>query len=233
MKKYVLTSIAIAFFLLVFSENLLYAQNTNSENSPTHIDSSQSNADIQRITVLETRLNSAENYNGKILDTVYWSLGGLAGVILFVLGLNYFNNRNYVEGLKKDIKTSLQLEIRTLVDVTIESKLESKLNELKKELEQIHHIKYDLKKVAADKWLSEGVQGNVLSRSIEMLEMAKEMDYSLYISQSLEYIRKAIKNGGLLHYTTSTQILKLIDSLPSEYIAETEKIRELVKASVE
>jgi hypothetical protein len=189
------------------------------------------------MAVLETKLDAAEKYNDKILTTVYWSIGALATVILFVLGLNLFNIYRNTEGLKRELKTSLHKEVITEVSKSAKQEVEkiiaselSNINEMKSNLTE---MKFNFQKMEVDKWKSDKVYQNVLSSSLDLLDTAKEMSSNYNILISLDYIKFAITHlNAVGDDGRRTEYLKLLDRLnimSEQFPIETEAIIKLVK----
>lgn len=239
MKKLILTSIVITIFLLTVTEKTHYAQNSNTEKLPAQNTSNQTSSDAERISNLETRLNSAENYNGKILDTVYWALGGLVTVLVLVVGLGWYTNfRIYqldktklVDELRETLRTESLKEARETAKIAVK--------ELSRDFKK---TQYDLLKIEANKWESDDIHDNVLRTYVQMIEIAKELEYDFLINKTLESMQRVLKarlkvkneaiqleRDYLIDIGVSKKIEETLDNLPKGYTGITGNLKQLLQ----
>ena len=123
MKKSIGLLIGIVF-LLNFSNHVVYGQSptptnsTESEISTNNFknDKSQYSEDnlLIEIEVLKGQLDLMRQYDQRLLNTVYWSLGVVLILGSLLIGFNFFSNYKYYEKEKKAIKDELNLELLRL-----------------------------------------------------------------------------------------------------------------------
>jgi hypothetical protein len=114
----------IIFFSFIFDPSVNFAE--------------EKQADSEKLTSEETYkllYENSQEVNGKILDTIYWALGGMVTVILLFIGTNaYFNNKtskSEIENLTNEYKRKLQDSAND-----IENKLEQNFNQFKDKLRE-------------------------------------------------------------------------------------------------
>lgn len=100
--KYVCFAILIASFF-GFAANAL-AQATSSERISA----------VNQIQILQSQVDILNQTNNKILNTIYWALGGLITALLTIVGLNFFQNfainKGKFDSLQKQIEADLFTE---------------------------------------------------------------------------------------------------------------------------
>ncbi len=111
--KLIFASILLA---TLFAYNLdVFAQTTTTtENFVT----------ISQVQALEKQINTLDQTNNKILNTIYWALGGLITVFLAVVGLNFFQNfslnKNKFNTFKEKVRAELSADKEKML-TTIQS----------------------------------------------------------------------------------------------------------------
>lgn len=236
MKKFILTAYISVLFLILLNTTLTSAQNNNVAVTPVPtITPVQS--DNEQIAVLKAQVELMKEYHERILDTVYWSLGALGGVIFIVLGLGWYNNKRNVDGLKQDIKTSLHKELLTELRESAKVEIEKiKSNEFRNIEEMklgLQKMKFNLMELEVKQWKAKEVYSNQLSTALDLIKVAIEMKSEYNILRSLEYIKEAVKLGNVGdegHRTEYIDLLETLDSLPEKFNIDVESIRNIIKA---
>ena len=148
-----------------------------------------------------------------------------------MVGLGWYTNfriyrrdvediKNDVEGMKRAALSSLRSEIAAMVQEAT-----------KKEFREIRKMRFDLLATEAERWKEKGVHANVVTVAIDMIKVAQELDNEYLIADSLEFLKDAVKSGGLKYASTTLEVTKITDALPNQFSAEVETIRELVRAA--
>jgi len=68
----------------------------------------------QNLKSLDQKVDILEKINSKVLDTIYFSLGGIGGLVLAIIGLNFFQNYSLNQKNSNHLKVILRA-IRSLV----------------------------------------------------------------------------------------------------------------------
>jgi hypothetical protein len=235
MKQFILTTSIIALILILFNAIPAYSQNNNTAITPTPT-VTPVQTDNEQIAALKAQIEIMREYHERILDTVYWSLGALGGVIFIVLGLGFYNNKRNVDELKQDIKFSLHKELLAEINVSATEEIKKittrELKNIAEMQKNFQKIKYDSLKRDVEDWKTRGVYPNVLSTSLDLIEIAISMDNEYKILECLEYIKQGVKLGivGEDGYKgTYLQLLETLDSIPDKFAVEVESIRNIIK----
>lgn len=73
--------------------------------------SNTANQSFQEVAVLRAQLSEAQRFQEQILSTVYWSLSGLAGVAVLLVGFGWWTNLRVYERDKQSLERELRLEL--------------------------------------------------------------------------------------------------------------------------
>lgn len=223
-----------AAFLLTCSVSLL-AQPISPTPSPAPTSYSQmpseAEKEAEKVAILQAQLELMRQYDQRLLETVYWSLGGMVTIVVLVAGFGWFANFRLYEHDKKALKQELTGFIKEERAKLHEELSSAARDAVRSELQDMKLMKYDLLKTEAEKWESKEVYANVLTTSLRMLEVALEIGWEHRIAGALEFTTKALKSGKKFDASTIVNVTKAINQLSSDYTAEVENIRELLKAA--
>ncbi len=65
-----------------------------------------------RVRVLEEKVETIENLNSKLLNTIYWTLGTVAAIFTAIITLNFFSNfsinQRKIENIKEELDNNLK-----------------------------------------------------------------------------------------------------------------------------
>lgn len=217
--------VSILILIFVFSTEAL-AQSNTKENleATTNVqpleknilekhNTSENFATITQFQALEKQVNILDQINNKILNTIYWALGGLITVFLSVVGLNFFQNfslnKNKFDSFRGEVLAELEVNreknnaiinsekekansesLKTLSEINC--KVEKKLTELKDELdnkiklavnEALKSQESKIKKIQDD---YEDVQRDNLVRQAFEHKQKNQMGYIYNLVNALE-----------------------------------------------
>ncbi len=205
------------------------AQTPDGSPVPT-VQPQQIQPDAERIAVLQAQMELMRDYHEKILDTVYWSLGGLAGVVLLVVGLGWYTNfriyKREVEDIKKAVESNIRLEIIEI------AKQESRgaIRELTSALKELNYEKLEIK---AEEWKVKKVYENVIRTYTKMISLAIEDDKLLgesvglwsKTSKILDNLSKLLKSEEFsISPETTANLLKALNNIPKDFSIDVENI---------
>lgn len=198
--------------------------------------SQESTSTIYEIQALEKQINLLDRANSKILNTIYWALGGLITVFLAIVGLNFFQNfslnKRKIETIKEEVDNEFKAAVSNLqeqnkknldsLNKLIESKIQS---EVKASFDQ---LKSKLDKLKED--YGELNRENLIRKAFEYKEKHR-MGYILNLVSVLEY---DIKKGWVWRINESLDLIsKCLDSFSPDYDSLTRLQVTLSKLSSE
>jgi hypothetical protein len=205
------------------------------------------------VAVLQAQLETIREYNDRLLSTVHWSLGTVAGVAVLLVGFSWFtNNRSYErdkEALNKELTGVIKSEIsdqthelrgeifelmkstaqREVALVTID--MENLRQEFKHWESDFLDLRYDSAKLNALYWELRGNPGAALTQYIRMLKMTTHLESDHYVNTALRGITESLKKeAGILSYEVPA-INERLDALPNKFSTDIGIIKELLKTS--
>lgn len=196
-----------------------------------------------QIEVLKAQVEVMKSYQDKFLSTVYWSLGTVAALVVFLAGFNWFtNNRNAEKesALHKEMITTelntIQNDLKKLISESLLDNQKSQsahLANLKENLRQLinrdfekklHSINRDvitLKRKSIQESYSKAFEKKVYSNAIratcELLDLSlNDYDFQSNTSDALSMIEttlKKVKEEGKIATIEPNVIAQLTTSL--------------------
>lgn len=178
-----------------------------------------------QIEVLKAQVEVMKSYQDKFLSTVYWSLGGVFGIVILLVGYNWFTNfkdqekeiqyfKNLIlttlEASKKELIGELNLRKKELIEDVVNEvnlKIDSELKKLKSNLtNDIEAIKRSLKSYNSD--------GELLLMEVWELQYEKwllKKNYLLTTTIAVKLLSKA--HSMQRHYRVNIYLELLVSSL--------------------
>lgn len=211
--------------------------------------------DTNEVAVLRAQVETMRDYNERLLSTVYWSLGTIAGIAVLLVGFSWFTNYKIYERDKSALKQELNalfsnqlLQIQNKLNEELSGKLEdistksvaaaktiseqsiSSLNYKMSSIEKkVLSLRYRAIESEARYWELKGVKGNEIDRYRDMLPLAIELNDENAISKSLEGLLRMFKAGVFPFYGYVPSLVTTLDSLPAKYSTEVAAIKESLK----
>ncbi|MCM8511585.1 hypothetical protein J0904_05720 [Acinetobacter bereziniae] len=208
-----------------------------------------------QIEVLKAQIEVMKSYQDKFLTTVYWSLSGMVGVVILLIGYNWFTNFKNQEKEEKNLKELIfnnleisknemliyinnnlnELEIKNWnkLNGKVDEKynlLSTKNNDLKRDL---GYMKIKLDKLEYGKWKNSKVYGNCVSVAIEMIDLSLSLD-NYTLETSLELLIEALELGlreekkSTIDVDIITQIERSFSKLDKNYLPVKKRIEDLI-----
>lgn len=109
----------IIFSLLILFSAMAYGAEVDNALLQKNLEA----ANLQ-IEVLKAQVEVMKSYQDKFLSTVYWSLGTVAALVVFLAGINWFTNNRNLEKEAQLQKETIQNEL-----ISIRNKLNEKVDE--------------------------------------------------------------------------------------------------------
>jgi hypothetical protein len=242
------------FFLLVMSF-ALHAQaattlaTPQSKSQSTPATGGVKPTDSHELVLLRAQLEATKEFNGSILDTVYWALGGTFVLAGLLLGFGWLANFKVYERDKSAMKSELEAAVAVKIG-ELESAISARMAEVPSLLvtqtkESIAQSEKSIKGSLATlsrkifdlefRYLTGRMESNpsdnmALTDALGLFRLCvnKAPDE---IPDIMHFMLKTIDQGGKLTATEITELNELLDSLPTHYRTLTEKLRAKLVAS--
>ncbi|VVN92396.1 hypothetical protein [Pseudomonas fluorescens] len=205
----------------------------------------------QQIKILESQLQMTRDYQGSLLDTVYWALGAVFLLVGLLLGFGWFANFRVYERDKEILKAELEGAVRSKADDLeksislqtdnisrvvigkIDEKIKIAETSLNYSLQKIDGRLFDLEFVRLhDKMNANGSDNMALTDALQLLDICIKRDF-YKVPDVIHFMLKTIDKGGKFTAGEITRLNVLLDSLPSQYRALLEKLgAKLVAADI-
>lgn len=233
MRKYIRIQIFVFILFFGIPELSIYSQNTNSENQQNQTASNLSPSDAQRIANLETKLEAAEKYNDKILNTVNLALGILAAVLILVVGLGWYTNfriyKSDVEGIRREFTDEFDKAKTSFKNEMVTAAREVGEKEVRKSVRDIKQLQYNvlLQEAKSDEQKKEFTHALLLYSNA--IEVSLEIMPDIYIPQILETMLAILKKNEFgMPSIIAAEIIKNLESVPKEFDMDVANIKELI-----
>jgi hypothetical protein len=147
--------------------------------------------------IAERALELTAQFDQRILSTVYWCLGTLITVFLFLIGYNWFANfrahERDLRTLKEEIKNTVDKATETIssaVQSSLEAQIESRIAPIKQALATLKgaSLKEDVQR-----WMDKKVYINALRLQVAYLRHADESNTPYQINEGLDMLQNIFK----------------------------------------
>lgn len=196
----------------------------------------------QQIKLLETQIELMKEYQGSLLDTVYWALGGVFLIVGLLLGFGWFSNFRIYERDKETLKADLELVVRSKGD-ELEKKTSSQFTKISAELASQNSenakkietaIKSSLTPLDArlfdleffrlhEKMTTNDSESMALTDALNLLGICVARSHH-QAPEIIHFMLKKIDKGGKFTPGEITRLNMILDSLPSQYSSLREKL---------
>lgn len=212
-------------------------------------DSTELVAARTEIMVLESQVKLIREYQGSLLDTVYWALGGVLFVVSLISGFGWFANFKVYERDKESLRaelralassssTKVEQEIGTRVTTASEALSQSLAGlvqgEIKPVLASLAAVDRRLFRLEVN-ILKEKMEANAsdtmaLTDALHLLALCQKRAED-ELPEIIKFMLNKLDKGG--HFTAEeiTRVNAIIDSLPKHYAALTDRLRAKLVAS--
>lgn len=204
------------------------------------------------INSLEKQIMIVNDSNSKILDTIYWALGGITTIMLTIVGLNFFQNFSLNKRKIEDIKNKFDAELKSttsslqdqndknLDSLTKKVKLEIK-SEVKSSnaeiIQQFADLEVKISELKRDNLIrsalehkSKNQMGYILNL-VEVLESDIKMKWEWRINESLNLISECLDSFSP-NADSLTALQVALNKLPGEYSVQKNNIESKMKTKV-
>jgi len=199
-------------------------------------------AEIETLNVKFELLNTL---NTKILNTIYFALGGIGTLVLAIIGLNFFQNfrlnERKVDSIQEELESKISVDIQEAM-ATLDNKLKSIRERVEKESQKstkqlrtelsgkFEDLEDDLKELDRKALL---LETNIIKESrpsihfsnlIKVLDYDIKKDWDFRTNDTLDEISKAL-NTYQPHAEYLSNLQLLLDKLPEDYKYQKEEIQ--------
>ena len=263
MKKIIIFTSIIALIIISLSLSSFSFRKAKSDVTstapPTLVPSPTSTPNIQsetEVSLLKLEVELLKSHNQQLLETIYWSIGAVFTLALFVVGAGWYVNFRLYEKDKIELQRNLEMSLterlnkeETELQERFESEKESLQNIAQKSGEaaatklhsQFEDMKWDLEYMQykmleeqAKSWRSQKVYANELSRYFDMLKIAQKLyrqNWEWLLSDALQGMQNSLRSGAKPDVEKVREITKVIDSLDKNYSIEVSRLKDLLVAS--
>jgi hypothetical protein len=248
MKKIIIPASVIAFLLIALSLSSFSSQALNNAVTSTPIPTVTSTpiADNEIETkLLRLEIELLKSHNQQLLDTIYWSIGTVFTLALFVVGAGWYVNFRLYEKDKIEIQRSLEVSLKerfeqdkvSLQNIakksgeTAAADLRTQFTEMKRDMQ---YMQYDMLEEEAKSWHAQEVYSNELRAYFRMLEIAQKLFVpggEWLRSRAIEGLQKSLESGAIPDVEDMREITKIIDTLDKSYAIEVIRIKDLLVAA--
>jgi len=162
------------------------------------------------VDLLKVEIELLKNHNQQILETIYWSIGAVFTLALFVVGAGWYVNFRLYDRDKIEIKRSLEesfkerfeqdrLSLQSLAQKsgeTAAANLNAQFANMKRDMLS---LQFNMLEEEAISWRGKEVNANELSTYFRMLEIARQLyapGWEWKLSKALEGMQNALKSGA-------------------------------------
>ncbi|WP_111854794.1 hypothetical protein [Acinetobacter oleivorans] len=192
-----------------------------------------------QIEVLKAQVEVMKSYQDKFLTTVYWSLGTVLGIVILLIGYNWFTNFKSQEKEVQTLKNFIQNELNQK-KVMLTEDMDKKIGEtLRKQNDriwgEIHRLKYEtiLSEFKYKKDLK--LYSTCILNVNELMIVNKEISSNFRTQQILDLLVEILELADKENkqYILSSDILstihKTLNMVGDEYSMIKNKVNNLIK----
>ena len=190
----------------------------------------------------------------QLLETIYWSLGGLVTVSVILVGYSWFSSTRTHERDREALKQELRSLVREDISVAerklreqAEQVLEQVREDAHREITQgldvtrrtlsgttdrlqhnVNRLRFDLLSSEAKQYEHRGVHSVALSRYMMIIELGQEMKWDWIVGKGLDGIKGVLRKGHVPDADDVRKLTVLLDKMPTDYAIEIESTKRLL-----
>lgn len=190
-----------------------------------------------QIEVLKAQVEVMKSYQDNFLTTVYWSLGGVFGIVILLVGYNWFTNFKNQEKEIHSLKIIIENEIKEKkheLDKDMNEKIIGFLTkENRKVWREINYLKYNQLMDELNTSKMEGLYGGCLRTINELISVVSVLD-GFRLEEVLDLFVEVIElaHEKKYKYILSSDCLALIHEMQNrigdEYSMVKNKVNDLL-----
>lgn len=245
--RFLLLALLIQLTLPVFAESP--KTDVSATKKSAHLETSELSEAKQQVKLLEAQLQVTRDYQGSLLDTVYWALSGVFIVASLLLGFGWLVNFKIYERDKEALKAELENIARakgaeldesiakkmTSINANIDKQIKESIAELMKphisSISAVERRVFQIEFEHLEEKMKVNPSNNMaLTDALRLLELCNKRDHGK-VPDIVHFMLKTIDKGGKLTATEITRVNAVLDLLPTHYQTLTEKLRTRLVAS--
>ncbi|MFV5661065.1 hypothetical protein VXR58_12760 [Acinetobacter pittii] len=172
-----------------------------------------------QIEVLKAQVEVMKNYQDKFLSTVYWSLGGVFGIVVLLVGYNWFTNfknqEKELQGLKDYISQELNNRKRELVSSVNEKITEKISSENRKLIIEIIHTQHKVLLLEFSDFKNRKIYANCIRRIGDIVTLNKDTPFEYRFKDAIDslvdILELTLKEGK--KYVISSSEISIIQEI--------------------
>jgi hypothetical protein len=209
------------------------------ESASNQQQSSQAGRDAL-VAVQAKEIELIREFQGDLLTTVYWALGGTFALTTLLLGFGWFLNFRVYErdknalhdellGVLRQEQAKLREELKAENEASRKSALEAAKSANDMAVRTLQREVSDLKLASVrervERHKEKNAPGMVITHGIDWLELALKVDALHDVSPALETLIDAIADGGKLFGSELTELTTLLSKVPEQHEVLRERLR--------
>lgn len=211
--------------------------------------------------LLKAQIKSAESFQGAVLDTVYWALGGVLGVLSLVFGISWFTNFKLSDRDRRSLHDEMDARITLLSQqvasvaetssTTLDHRFSAQESYLREELDDL--------KESTGREIIKAVESSLVSLRLELnriglvalraaisaegdadkrheflrLYLSGAVSNSAYeIPHALAFVNRLVTEGMTMSVQNATYLNNILSRVPTEHSVFAEQVRDRLAASI-
>jgi hypothetical protein len=256
MEQFTQTIIAVALaFALLLPTTSVSAKTTAAANPPAQPPA------VSEVAVLKAQLATMQSFTDGLLATVYWSLGAVVVLTVFLIGFNWFSSarmhqrdiaaiRSELEGtistqaatLRGDLEKLASEKLKEISSASADharqttsgmvAPIQSELGELSKSIRGLQtKLEFATLQSEAWYWHFKDVKSNEFRYYQQILSLAEREKDPVQIATCLKKLSNLLAEGTKIHIIDITSLKALLDRLPSEYAIQAETLQSALRTA--
>ncbi|TCB36858.1 hypothetical protein E0H82_03890 [Acinetobacter sp. ANC 4910] len=145
-----------------------------------------------QIEVLKAQVEVMKSYQDKFLSTVYWSLGGVLGIVVLLVGYNWFTNFKNQEKEIQTLKNYVEKEFRQK-KIELEGSIGQEIKDIWREESkslwfEVNELQYQFYLAKFNEYKSDQIYSLSISQIKLMISISKKMKYEFRVKKGLDYL---------------------------------------------
>jgi len=175
----------IIITLLILFSATAYGANVDNTLLQKNLDAANT-----QIEVLKAQVEVMKSYQDNFLTTVYWSLATVLGIVVLLIGYNWFTNFKSQEKELQSLKNHIEQELnvkKSDLDVSVNKKISSTIaqenNKLKRDL---LNLKHKILLIEFNNYKNKQIYANCIRVIREIIVINKELSSEYRIREGLD-----------------------------------------------
>lgn len=172
-----------------------------------------------QIEVLKAQVDVMKSYQDNFLTTVYWSLGAVLGIVVLLIGYNWFTNFKNQEKELQSLKNHIEQELiakKSDLDISVNKQISSTIAKENNKLRRnILNLQHKIALMEFNNYKNKKSYANCIRMIREIIDINKELSYEYRIRDGLdnlvEIMELTFKEGK--KYVMSTDIISILQEI--------------------